>query len=216
MRSTGHSSVATVLLLVPILAIPMLAIFGIPQFAPAVSRLPSNSDPFVMGNGRGGDAPAFSATQPWSEEFSPTASHAATSSGTVWADDVPRQSDWSRAESVSVPVVTTTEQVATARGIQTADRNPPAMSNQPDLVPTVYHGSATPLTWKSAVSRLNQLEIRNFRLEPGQQSGQFLFVCSYTPQHNPRLSYRFEAEADEPLKAVEKVLSQIDQWMASR
>lgn len=216
MRSTGQSSVATMLLLVPILAIPMLAIFGIPQFAPAVSRLPSDSDPFVMGNGRGGDAPAFSATQPWSEEFSPAASRDVASSGTVWADDVPRQSNWTQAESTSAPVATASGQAASARGVQTADRNPPEMAAPPVVVPTVFHGSVTPLTWKSAVSRLNQLEIRNFRLEPGQQAGQFLFVCSYTPQHNPRLSYRFEAEADEPLKAVEKVLSQIDQWMASR
>ncbi|MDX1966591.1 MAG: hypothetical protein SFV23_05420 [Planctomycetaceae bacterium] len=72
------------------------------------------------------------------------------------------------------------------------------------------------LTWKSAVERLNRLEIRNFRLEPGQQLGQFVFICSYTPQHSPRLSYRFEAQADEPLRAVEKVLEQIDNWMAAR
>lgn len=72
------------------------------------------------------------------------------------------------------------------------------------------------LTWQRAVERLNGLDIRNFRLEPGHQLGQFVFICSYTPPDNPRVSYRFEAVADEPLKAVEKVLEQIVQWQQSR
>lgn len=73
-----------------------------------------------------------------------------------------------------------------------------------------------PLTWQGAVERLNALDIRNFRLEPGHQLGQFVFICSYTPPDNPRVSYRFEAGADEPLKAVEKVLEQIIEWQKSR
>jgi len=75
---------------------------------------------------------------------------------------------------------------------------------------------SAPLTWRAAVQRLNQLEIRNFRLEPGRSADQFIFICSYTPRDNPRVSYRFEAEADEPLRAVEKVLAQIDSWLMSR
>lgn len=73
-----------------------------------------------------------------------------------------------------------------------------------------------PLTWQAAVERLNKLDIRNFRLEPGHQQGQFVFICSYTPPDNPRVSYRFEAGADEPLKAVEKVLEQIIEWQQNR
>ena len=64
--------------------------------------------------------------------------------------------------------------------------------------------------------QLNALEIRNFRIEPGRQPSQFIFICSYTPTDSPRVSYRFEAEADEPLKAVEKVLAQIGEWQQRR
>ena len=71
---------------------------------------------------------------------------------------------------------------------------------------------AESLTWKEAVRRLNDLEIRNFRLQPGLHDNQFAFSCMYTPSDNPRISTRFEAEADEPLKAVEKVLAQIEVW----
>ena len=69
-----------------------------------------------------------------------------------------------------------------------------------------------PVTWQGAIRRLNELEIRNFRLERGHRDNQFLFICSYTPSDSPQVSYRFEAQADEPLKAVEKVLEQIREW----
>ncbi len=76
--------------------------------------------------------------------------------------------------------------------------------------------SGEPLTWQAAVERLNELEIRNFRIEPAHQLGQFVFICSYTPPDSQRVSYRFEAEAEEPLKAVEKVLEQIVEWQQRR
>lgn len=72
------------------------------------------------------------------------------------------------------------------------------------------------LTWSSAVERLNDLEIRNFRLEPGPRKGLFVFICSYTPSESPTVSYRFEAEADQPLQAVQKVLDQIVEWRQRR
>jgi len=70
-----------------------------------------------------------------------------------------------------------------------------------------------PITWKGAVHRLNSLGIHQYQLQPGQGEGEFHFSCSYTPEDNPRICHRFEAEANEPLKAVEKVLSQIETWM---
>ncbi|WP_010584370.1 hypothetical protein [Schlesneria paludicola] len=76
--------------------------------------------------------------------------------------------------------------------------------------------ASEPLTWQSAVEKLNEFEIRSFRLEPGHQLGHFVFICSYTPPDTPRVSHRFEADADEPLKAVEKVLEQIVEWQKRR
>ncbi len=73
-----------------------------------------------------------------------------------------------------------------------------------------------PLTWAAAVERLNEFDIRSFRLEPGGRSGQFVFICSYSSPDEPSVSYRFEAGADEPLKAVEKVIEQIVEWRRQR
>ena len=69
-----------------------------------------------------------------------------------------------------------------------------------------------PFTWQAATRRLNELGIRRFRLEPGRRANEFLFSCFLTPSDNPRVTQRFEAEANEPLRAVQKVLAQIDEW----
>jgi hypothetical protein len=73
-----------------------------------------------------------------------------------------------------------------------------------------------PPTWTEAVRRLNELGIRNFRLEPGVRPGEFSFTCSYTHSKSPHVTRRFEAEADEPLTAVGKVLVQVEEWARQR
>ena len=225
MRSTAHGSVATVLLLIPILAIPLLAIFGVPQFVPAVPT--AGEDPALEATAGLDDAPAFAPSSDWDTNGAPAAiAHAHSASDAAW------HQEGSPADS-SAASFTTITNGASERGQQTAQatashephggerqqaiyrrqREDGSVMNVAGESPAALGGN---LTWKSAVDRLTKLEIRNFRLEPGQQVGQFLFICSYTPQHNPRLSYRFEAEADEPLRAVEKVLAQIDTWLAKR
>lgn len=72
------------------------------------------------------------------------------------------------------------------------------------------------LTWRSAIARLNELGISEYRLEPGQRSHEFLFSCRYTPVDSPRLTRLFMAEAVEPLRAVEKVIAQVEQWKQMR
>lgn len=73
-----------------------------------------------------------------------------------------------------------------------------------------------PLTWRAAVARLNSLGIRKYRLMPGSTADEFHFSCFFSPTNNPRLTHRFEAEASEPLQAVEKVLAQVDEWRGNR
>ncbi|MCH9790380.1 MAG: hypothetical protein K0U82_06140 [Planctomycetes bacterium] len=73
-----------------------------------------------------------------------------------------------------------------------------------------------PATWSAAVQKLNDLGIRDYRLEPGVRPNEFLFSCSYSPPNNPRISRRFEAEALDPLKAVIKVLQQVDEWSRNK
>jgi hypothetical protein len=296
MRSSLHGTFATLLLLIPVGAIPALAIFGIPQFAPVVAS-PLHEGPDVdreRREGRSARGPADDLFQDEDDFDSRTAGddglrtvdatsgrlgdavtipvrHAsqnpnADSSGNnssseqsfpvqrgsaSWADDLPAeprrttpsgegvppqfepelrpftrtsadrsgatvgrksQSSGTNSESARLSEANNTAAVGGPQGFQRQRETPL------ERVTPVSHESpaAEPLTWKSAVRQLNDLEIRSFRIEPGRQPTQFIFICSYTPTDSPRVSYRFEAEADEPLKAVEKVLTQITEWQHRR
>lgn len=72
------------------------------------------------------------------------------------------------------------------------------------------------LTWRKAVQRLNELGIRDYQLLPGERPNEFYFSCCFTPSDNPRITHRFEAEALEPLTAVEKVLQQIEERFGTK
>lgn len=76
--------------------------------------------------------------------------------------------------------------------------------------------SREPLTWTSAVERLNALGIREYSLDPGLGGRDFHFACDYAVDGNPNHARRFEADATEPLQAVERVFAQIDDWRARR
>jgi hypothetical protein len=65
--------------------------------------------------------------------------------------------------------------------------------------------------WKAAARRLKELGIRKYRLESQIEEQTFAFICTFTSRDNPRVVRRFEAVADNPLEAVQKVLEQIDE-----
>jgi hypothetical protein len=66
--------------------------------------------------------------------------------------------------------------------------------------------------WQQAARRLKQLGIRKYRLESQIDEQKFVFTCSFAAPENPRVVRRFEADADNPLEAVQLVLDQIDEW----
>jgi hypothetical protein len=296
MRSGIHGTFATLLLMVPLLSIPALAIFGIPQFAPVVAspldegpkqdrerrvgQSARHSDDAMLGDlddapafasemddnrrepgsgpGRVGDSVSLSRSgrggndrnfgdrnssdrispfdqnsardqapaSRWDDEksedprraggFGDSASFDRTNDRAAGEFPDPRSGSNSpsndfrppRFQRTSMPM---TDPTAAPRAFQRQkDPQAPVESSLPAT------SASEPLTWQSAVRRLNELEIRNFRLQPGSRDQQFVFICSYTPSDSPRVSYRFEAEADEPLKAVEKVLEQIVEWQQRR
>lgn len=285
MRSGIHGTFATLMLLIPVLSIPALAIFGIPQFAPVVAspldeganqdhehrvgqseRLASeglmadlNESPLAKDafsrnptetrpKGKLGDSVPVTSigrnARAWnSEEIESNHPEETMPRNAAWADDAIPENH----RSIGSPATDTAiNPPGERRGFDQRYAAAPIDSRRPgasrahhsDLVPAEqstprpYHrdresGPASspirqvsnvrePLTWQGAIRRLNELEIRNFRLERGHRENQFVFICSFTPSDSPRVSTRFEAEADEPLKAVEKVLEQIDEWRIRR
>jgi len=66
--------------------------------------------------------------------------------------------------------------------------------------------------WQDAARRLKKLGIRKYRLESRIDEQNFVFTCSLASPDNPQVVRRFEADADNPLDAVQQVLEQIDEW----
>lgn len=66
--------------------------------------------------------------------------------------------------------------------------------------------------WREATRRLKELGIRRYRLDSQVEEQTFVFICSFAAVDNPRVVRRFEAEADDPLEAVQKVIDEIVEW----
>ncbi len=276
MKSNG---LATILLMIPVLTVPALAIFGIPQFAPVVASPLEENGKKDFERGLGNSArisqdELFDDIEAFDSARTPRPNTASSIRNRNLATDPPRNSRLRRSETQQAATWgDDLEQVAEQRrpnpsssSIDAGDlsaikmaryeRNPrrnerinPSLSvGGPDEADTkitqvaysddrtdhietkrderskpsvarnagVRETAAEELTWSVAVERLNELEIRNFRLEPGPRLGLFVFICTYTPPDSPTVSYRFESEADQPLKAVQKVLEQIQEWRQRR
>lgn len=93
---------------------------------------------------------------------------------------------------------------------EVAENAPEADSSQPPSTET----ETQPLTWKSARARLKEFGITHFYLEPDPNHEMYHFRCAYSPGGNQRVNRLFEAEAAEPLEAVQKVLAQVESWTA--
>lgn len=284
MRSAVYSLFTTLLLLVPISAVPLMAIFGIPQFTPVVaSPLDEPTDEAWGSSNRRKPRPAakkprtddaetdltLEETPNWDDDVTERPRpirKAKSTSATTAGGDFPGDDDTDLAATKrslpknrrSVEPIEVAEdapiQKAGHQSVKDRDSDEEnageiedLLSHQPSTtdeeLPAVpsYRRPRTspkhkadsssdknsarnkrtapqpePLTWTKAVRRLNDLGIRNFRLEPGERPGEFLFACSYTPSQTPHVTRRFEAEADDPLKAVSKVLAQVEEAVQQR
>lgn len=100
--------------------------------------------------------------------------------------------------------------------VRTADistpPNPFANHNLNSNHPNTTETSAQMLTWTQASARLAELGIK-YHLERGGQEGTFLFVCLFQPASSPHVMHRFEAEENDPLLAVNKVIGQVENWL---
>ena len=241
---------ATLMLSIPISAVGLMAIFGVPQFAPG-NGSPGDEqlirDPFQR------SAQAFQeVTEFWSSDTASPESDGSrfdqqrSGDAPTWngnRDEVAGQMDRSRFAYASESLaggdsarpgdrMLTHEQDSMPtrsqapdsnrsfpradRGLQhlrTADVRPPASVPRLQSVPA---GSSRLISWREASLRLSEIGIEKYHLERGSAEGTFLFVCLFTPGDAPHVTHRFEAEADDPLLAVNQALAQIDSWLGER
>lgn len=230
-------SFATFLLTVPLTAVGMMAIFGIPQFAPAVDGNPAEDlirgqfqNPFLQGQ-TPTNAPAFGSwgqAAPQEQE-----QHMDTASAPSWPGqhsqhsfaNTPAQSPQNLQQQPPAhiqPVAHSTPAEipwGQAQPVNAGNAMPRPEFSNTSLATTVAPASQPPaqqFSWRDASLKLNELGIKDYHLERGHADGAFLFVCLFSPGDAPHVTHRFEAEAADPLVAVSQVLGQIDQWLGQR
>jgi hypothetical protein len=230
MSAKGGGSLATFLFSIPLAAIPLMAIFGIPQFAPVVAGPDSGAAVEDEYRNRASDI-----LRPYEDrELSQPLSDAPAYDGGGAQLGEPggayrdlAQSQQRRPE--GFPEESTPGDAAPFDGSSGRDAiaSNAAESHDPwsddsdrsaRLEPesaTSTPGSAT-LTWREASRQLAEMGIEDYHLERGGADGSFLFVCSFAPAGAAHVTMRFEAESDDPLHAVADVLGQVDRWLRQR
>jgi hypothetical protein len=206
MSSRAGSSIGTFLMSMPVSAMLLMGVFGIPRFAPGTGSESGwqNARQFFTSLTNSGTDTAPGTPQFPGSPLDPAAAVAAEAPawGTAPAAAPAAPADW--------PFAT-----RNAPSAGTALRDAPHTEPHPLLSRGAPASKAT-ITWHDARRRLAELGIDQFHLEPGVTSDQYLFVCLLQPGGDDRVTQRFEAEAGEPLAAVEAVLGQIDGWLARR
>ncbi len=246
MRSRSGNPLATLLLSVPLLAMPLMAVFGVPQFMPVIASSMSehkserDAPPRKENVGESlamnpaPDARSHSYADLRQDECLDDLFRAASPSR--FADQPARHHQvkpWSISEvSVSEGRPRVVDLFATKPGtieltgssdrpqarspVRHVSRDVDVRSNSSQSLKLGDERSLAGRTWRQAVRQLNELGIHRFRLEPGHDDADFHFTCEFSPDNDPRITRRFEAEAAEPLQAVERVLQQIDEWNGQR
>ena len=249
---------ATLLLSVPLAAIGLMAVFGIPQLVPALASPERDGvirgvrDAFPWPQQPAADqhadvthlddAPAFSTASAQSAT-PPTHWDAGSSSAPQYNSETnPSAGPHGHGEHVAppqrgnaaqsprhwseIPPMPPQSRPDTRALASNTSAAPPGWADQrsepAQTAPATSFSQENPssrsatFSWRQASLRLTELGISQFHLESGSAPGSFLFVCVYSPGDAPHVTHRFEAEAEEPLLAVNRVIQQVDEWMQER
>ncbi len=76
--------------------------------------------------------------------------------------------------------------------------------------------SSRSMSMKESLKKLNALGVKHYHLERGSDADTWLFVCLFAPGDEARVTHRFESESDDPDRAAEETVKQIDGWLLKR
>ncbi|HSG71687.1 MAG TPA: hypothetical protein VLA12_14795 [Planctomycetaceae bacterium] len=247
---TGQQNLSNWLILIPLVIVPAVAVFGVPEFGslaaggnsaaadlPELSlgdEAPLNGEiPSLYGNEIGHSTTSTEAPlarNGWNDPFQAPellSNDARRSSQPIspggfdpenaFADSNVVHADFERAEFDSGPGLRFSDP---PQSVANGELKAYSRKNESDRGHSIRGASAESaesaetLSWRAAVRKLNQLGVREIQLSQTAEPFVFRFSCDYTPGNNPRITRRFEAEAGEPLKAVESVIEQVESWLA--
>ena len=237
--SGTSGALSSLVMTLPLIAVPCLAVFGLPSLGPATAD--ADADAAVMLGESSPDAPDAparpdasarpdadaadfaAAATPFggivdaagSTGPAPASRHGFTDRSEIDPTSDRRAAAANMAAGLDPPAAVAESFVRTADG-KSAGSNPFAeladagRSASPGNTPA----SQPPGSWGEAVARLNTLGVHDFRVTTGEAAGSSHFSCALPI--GTQTVRRFEAEAADPLAAMHDVLVQIEQFQRSR
>lgn len=230
MRSQAANALSSLVMSLPLIAVPCLAVFGLPSIGPATAEAEADesielglseelgsasSSPTTSDSSNNSFAPIFDAKQANTEQVAEAVdppgadrSQIAPTSDRRGASANQALGLESEAETTRSDYPRTESQDAAVENTQTAD------SQNANPFAEVEADDDRPTDWESVLVRLRELGIHKFHITDGEVSGEFYFCCSMSS--GPNVTQRFEAEAATPTAAAIDVLAQVEQCQGIR
>ncbi|MGC1276504.1 MAG: hypothetical protein WBC44_22620 [Planctomycetaceae bacterium] len=215
----------------PLIAVPCLAVFGLPSIGPATAGAETEETVELAIDGDLGAASTTLGTPTNSAAFSPIVDAGQPASAPDATPFQPAPSDQSEIartsghrEAAANMAIGLNESANVHREIApsagTNNGSPAAFGLNAE---TAAHGNtglsqneeAPKGSWEQVLDRLNQLGIRGFHLTNSDVPGKFYFSCNMA-EDGRNVTRRFEAEAATPVAAADDVLRQVQACMATR
>jgi hypothetical protein len=238
MSGNGGGSFAAILLSIPLTAVALMSVFGIPQLSKVVSSIGGDSDDELdpdefdsrsrsKRRASREDDLALENAEPWDAEEESDSSFGRSrkrlprpspllesSSRTDEGEDgfsAGRKSLLAR-DSFEVNPDGADEEFSGdefGESPKRDARHPFAPTDQP-TGETLRTGGRS--NFAAAIQRLTALGVARYHLEPGLAPGDFLFVCIVPDKAASGPIHRFESEGADPAAAVDDVIQQITAW----
>lgn len=237
MSSRAGSTVLTFLMSIPIAAVGLMAVFGVPPLSSviAASRGQQHLDADLgfdedrsSRSGKSDRDESDEEAPSWSDADSETELGAVAefeSDAETDRDDLgfsrpssksPRKRTSSTRDTDEDPLTfddersTSDKSASKTRGLKRDAANP----FPDDEAPSAGRGSR--VSMKDSLKKLNTLNVKKYHLVPGSEPNTWLFVCMFTPGDDQKVIHRFESEDPDPDLAVAKTVEQIDAWLLKR
>jgi hypothetical protein len=232
-------AISSLLMSLPLIAVPCLAVFGLPSIGPATAEAEAD-DAIELGPASTATADALGAAAekpPASAGFSPIVDAASTAnSGAAFAAEpradrqsIDRTSDRRGAsanhaagieddrakpsspaqESLGAATSSLENPFADVQAPAATAATSPRKTAALEAAPAKTQGS-----WEQVIARLKGKGAEEFYLANGETDGEFYFTCFFETGDNT--TQRFEAEGATPLDAASTVLAEVEEWQGTR
>lgn len=240
MSSRAGSTVLTFLMSIPVAAVGLMAVFGVPPLSSVIAASRGNHD-INLGfeeddrstrSGRSERGTTDEEAPSWSDSDSETDLGSVTD---IESDETERDDlGFSRSESKggrkrsSSPLADARSSESDNDALRFDDEKPETEKSSsksrglkrdaanpfPEDAPTSSRGSR--VSMKESLKKLNSLNVKKYHLVPGSEPNTWLFVCMFAPGDDQKVIHRFESEDADPDQAVAKTVEQIDAWLLKR